>query len=220
MLIGDYYMILEIDKSEAMLSAEEPEDYSYEITGRVLGLDDECRRILAGRFKLFYMDVNAAMDEHRSIFELFDGRAQTLDYFYGIYETTDSTIQLAPSLVRLLDDEPFLGNVLILDRLEILPKFRGCNLGLLVMRRLIERFRHGAELVAIKPFPLQFECSMPSRDRWREQLKLSELGSRQDQATAKLRRHYGKLGFKHMRGSPFMFRLAERPLPKVSALEK
>lgn len=213
-------MLLDLDKSEEMLEAEEPTDYAYEVTGKVIGLDGSDRRSIAGKFRLYYMDLAAAYSDHESVFDVFDGRAETLDYFYEIFETTDSTIWPSPKLEALLGGGLYLGNVLILDRLEILPQFRGHNLGLIVMRRLIERFRQGAEIVAIKPFPLQLECEPRDVDRWRNRLRLNELGRNNSQATAKLRRYYRKLGFKHMRGTPFMFRLTGTPLPKIPDLEK
>lgn len=41
-------------------------------------------------------------------------------------------------------------NLLILDRVEILPKYRGGGIGLLVLTSLIERFSAGAGVVGMK----------------------------------------------------------------------
>lgn len=49
-------------------------------------------------------------------------------------------------------------------------------------------------------------------------MKYGELQKDLRRATAKLMRHYAKLGFKHMKGTPFMFRDAELPLPTPSEL--
>jgi hypothetical protein len=94
-----------------------------------------------------------------------------------------------------------------------LPEFRGYNLGLAVMRRLIERFGAGAAVVAMKPFPLQGEYSRRDRDEWRQRMQLDDFDKDLRRATAKLRRHYAKLGFKFMKGTPFMFRDAQIALP-------
>ena len=54
-------------------------------------------------------------------------------------------------------------NLLILDRLEIIiPQYRGKKLGLTILHHMIERFSAGASIVAMKPFPLQFE---PMKDK-------------------------------------------------------
>jgi hypothetical protein len=42
-------------------------------------------------------------------------------------------------------------------QMEIFPQYRGQQLGLKYVRAAITRFGIGCQLVAIKPFPLQFE---------------------------------------------------------------
>jgi len=105
--------------------------------------------------------------------------------------------------------------VLILDRLEILPKFRGKCAGLAVMAEMIRRFSPGAALVAIKPFPLQFEPAPSSDDekKWRRDLGLAELPEGKRIATKKLFDYYSRLGFLRLGRTPFMVRGSGRPLP-------
>lgn len=218
MFIDDYYMILKFDEDETMLVIGEPSDCVYVITGKVVGLGENNRYTLAGKFKAFYLDADTAQAEGIPIFHIYDEQSETVDYFTAIYSVRRGEISFSDRLCRLLGDAPYWGNVLILDRLEILPKFRKHNLGLLVMRRLIERYRAGVEIVAIKPFPLQAECldSTP----WRKRLHLHKLDADSDRSRAKLRRHYAKLGFKHLRGTEFMFFFAGDALPRVADLEK
>ena len=218
MIIGPYYMILDVDKATYALEPEEPGDYIYEIVGRIIGLDEAFRRVVAGRFKAIYVDVLAAEVARISTVNLFDASATTMEYFYAIYDSDGS--QFAGALTRLLDDQPYWGNVLIVDRLEILPKFRAHNLGLVAMRRIIERFRPGADIVAIKPFPLQNEAFVGHDAAWRARLGLPNFKGNQARAVAKLRRHYAKLGFKQLRGTEFMFLFAGAILPGIADLEK
>ncbi|MCE3606914.1 hypothetical protein LXA47_25395 [Massilia sp. P8910] len=218
MFIDPYYMILDVDKATYALEPGEPGDYIYEIAGRVIGINEVCRRVVAGRFKAIYVDVLAAEMARISTIDLFDANATTLEYFYSIYGSDGS--QFAGALTGLLDDEPYWGNILIIDRLEILPKFRAHNLGLVAMRRIIERFRPGAEIVAIKPFPLQNEAFIGNDAAWRARLDLSNFKGNQARAMAKLRRHYAKLGFKQLRGTEFMFLFGGAILPGVADLEK
>lgn len=106
---------------------------------------------------------------------------------------------------RLLERDVSYGNVLILDRLEILPQFRGHGLGAEVIRRLIERFSPGADLVAMKPFPLQLEANPCDQGAWRDKLQLEGLSRNAARSTSKLRRYYAAIGFKHLRGTQHMF---------------
>lgn len=41
-------------------------------------------------------------------------------------------------------------------------------------------------------------------DKWRQKMRLGDLEQNLPRATAKLRRHYAKLGFKLMKGTPSM----------------
>lgn len=108
---------------------------------------------------------------------------------------------------------------MILDRVEILPKYRGGGIGLLVLTSLIERFGAGAGVVGMKPFPLQLEPKQ-SRDSsaWVKRLRLGDLPRDAKVATEKLKRYYEKLGFVRMRSTPFMFRSMSWALPSVEQL--
>jgi hypothetical protein len=104
-------------------------------------------------------------------------------------------------LQKLLEDEIWNFNLLILDRVEILPKYRG------------------AGVVGMKPFPLQLEPK-ESRDSsgWAKRLRLDDLPRDEKMAKKKLKRYYGKLGFVEMKSTPFMFRSMAWELPSVEQL--
>jgi hypothetical protein len=218
MAYAHYFVFLEFDKEEVFLEDEGPEHYIYEVSGKIIALGPSARRIVAGQFNLYYFDICAALNAGESIFDMFDWKSTTIDYYPAIFEP--GSLETSAKLKKLFKCDPFFGNILILDRLEILPSFRSRNLGLVVMRRLIERFGAGAILAAIKPFPLQFEHVPPGADKWRTRMRLSRLEKGTRKATTKLRLHYEKLGFLAMKGTPFMFRLLDDPLPTNEELEK
>lgn len=218
MLINDYYIVLRYGGGEAELEDNDPSHYMYITEGTVVGEDEADGTVEVGRFRLFYIDVCAAMNAGASVFDIFDCTQETCDYYAAIFDV--GTLAPSPALRRLFKDEVWPGNTLILDRLEILPEFRGYNLGLAVIRRLIERFGAGAAVVAMKPFPLQHEYARDEEEReWQLKMKFDHLDQDQQRATAKLRRHYAKLGFKLMKSTPFMFRDAQIALPAPHKLE-
>lgn len=218
MLIDDDLFFLEINKSEASIEDNDPSHYLYVTTGNVMAQNDDQREILAGKFRLYYVDVCAALNAGASVFDVFDCESAIIDYFEPIFNY--GTLDISEKLLKLFKYDSSWGNVLILDRLEILPPFRARNVGLIVMRRLIERFGAGAAVVAIKPFPLQCERVSKDSDEWRDSLRLADFDKDIRRSTAKLRRYYAKLGFKAMKGTPFMFRLADSPLPSPESLQK
>jgi GNAT superfamily N-acetyltransferase len=218
MLVNDYYFHLRFRGGEAELEDNDPSHYRYVTVGTVVGIDEAEQETEVGHFRLSYIDVCAAMNARASVFDIFDLTQETFDYYSAIFNV--ETLGPSPELSDLFKGEVWPGNVLILDRLEILPRFRGHNLGLVVMRRMIERFGAGAAVVAIKPFPLQHTYTPDEEEEheWQLKMKLDNLDKNLRRATAKLRRHYAKLGFKSMKGTEFMFRDAEIVLPSPQKL--
>jgi GNAT superfamily N-acetyltransferase len=192
---------------------QEGDDYIHETDGDLTTLDDDddSQTVPVGKFHLYYVDANRALNEGVAVFDVLDTYSETIDYFEALYGSESPEIK--ERIGRLLDEDAFMGsNVLIVDRLEILPKYRGRSIGLFVMRELIARFSMGAVIVAIKPFPLQFEGAGPDDPAWRGRMQLGELIGNERAATAKLRAHYSKLGFILLRGTPFMVRSTDLPL--------
>jgi GNAT superfamily N-acetyltransferase len=83
--------------------------------------------------------------------------------------------------------------LLYIKRIEIEPKYRGKGIGLAAIRRAIDVLRVNCELVALKPFPLQFEGKVTPTNRREAQA-----------ATTKLKRYYRRMGFKDLGGTGFM----------------
>lgn len=214
MLIDSLYFTLEFRSSGCSLDGEEPSEYLYLTRGKIVALDDNGKKVSVGRFQIYYIDVGAALNAGTDVFDVFDSHASTADFFDAIFDP--ETLDLSDKLQKLFKHTSSWGNVLILDRLEVLPEFRRKNLGLVVMRRLIERFGAGACVVGIKPFPLQGEVTRSEEDPWRSRLQLDRFSDDHKKSTKKLQDYYAKLGFKAMRGTSFMFRVAEVPLPMLS----
>jgi hypothetical protein len=122
-------------------------------------------------------------------------------------------------LNQLLQGEVHDMNVLIIDRLEIQPAFRGCGVGLFVIRKLIERFSSGTGVIALKAFPLQFEVDNAKKtDPWSQRMALASFPLQKRSASATLRRYYARLGFIAMPRTDFMFMSSTARLPNVEEL--
>lgn len=210
------YLTLKVDATETAVEAEEPNDYIYEYEGEILSVEDDDKRKSVGRFRVFYADLDAAVNAGTAPFDVFDWRSETAPYVV-LYDAGSSPV---PAAIKAIGEEPFFfANLLILDRLELLPEFRGRGLGLLILRRLIERFSAGTGVVAMKPFPLQFEVARhDGPGEWSKALALETYSKDKRATMAKLQRYYAKLGFKKVAGTDLMIRATEDPLPKLEAL--
>ena len=202
---SDQYLALRWSVESSVLDSTEPDHFVYESRGDILTIDDYCdSRSLAGRFGLYYLDINRALSAGTQPFDVFDSSVQIFDYYYHLYDRNSS--YFSGRVMKLLNYEVWDSNILILDRIELLPQFRGQGHGLKVLRHMIDRFGAGAALVTIKPFPLQFEAvrSDPDKDKWRSQLKLDELTKSKPIGTKKLFDYYRQLGFRRIGRSPYM----------------
>ena len=215
------FLVFHIESARLLLVADDPGDYIYPICGRIAKIDDDDDdNIMVGKFRLYYVDIDSAIDTgYIDVFDIFDAHSDsTVDYYDSLFDP--DTIGFRENLQQLSNHEIFKQSVLIIDRLELLPGYRGKNLGLIIMRRLIQRFSAGAGVVAIKPFPLQFEQSTPDENKssWHVKMQLSSFRETKRDSIRKLRSHYGKLGFVEMKGTPHMFLSTTRRLPPIEKL--
>jgi GNAT superfamily N-acetyltransferase len=214
------FLVFHVEPARFLLVADDPGDYIYSICGRIAKIDDDDNDILAGKFRLYYVDIASAIDTgYMDVFDIFDAHSDsTTDYYDSLFDP--DTVGFSENLQQLFNYEIFEPSVLIIDRLELLPGYRGKNLGLTIMRRLIQRFSAGAGVVAIKPFPLQFEQSIPAENKsgWHAEMQLSTFRETERDSIRKLRSHYSKLGFVEMKGTPHMFLSTTRRLPPIERL--
>jgi GNAT superfamily N-acetyltransferase len=194
----------------------DPDEYVYETSGDILGIDDNGVKQPVGKFQVYYVDAEHAIDEGEAIFDVLDAHSSHVaEYFEPVFGSQEPHFN--SRILELFDHAVFGGNLLILDRLEVLPQYRGQGIGLTVLRHMIARFSSGAALVAMKPFPLQFEAS-PSvgfGDKWQDKMGLSQFPAAEDAATEKLFRYYSKLGFLRLSGTPMMVISTAHSLPSL-----
>ena len=213
------FLVFHIESTKFLLVDDDPGDYIYPICGRIAKMDDDESDILVGKFRQYYVDIASAINTGIDVFDIFDAHSDsTADYYDSLFDP--DTVGFSENLQQLFNYDIFEQSVLIIDRLELLPNYRGQNLGIIIMRRLIQRFSAGAGVVAIKPFPLQFEHRIPAEDEsgWHAEMQLSSFRETERDSTRKLQNHYRKLGFVEMKGTPHMFLSTARRLPRIDKL--
>jgi len=189
----------------------EPGDFIHELSGNILcSTEEDQRDRIAGRFRVYYANFELAENHGVTAFEVLDAYQHTFDYAETVLDSDERPF--STRLYKLLANEIWNFNFLILDRVELLPKYRGNGVGLLILSCLIERFGSGAGVVGLKPFPLQFEPRHET-ESWNSRLKLETYSTDVQKSTRKLRRYYEKLGFVPMKSTPFMFRSLSWALP-------
>jgi hypothetical protein len=161
----------------------EPEDCILDLKGRIyVSLADRGER-LAGRILLSL--CRFAIGEF-SPADALDAHSSDLSEYGVLFDGDDWN-------TMVMDQFECLGTDLLVPRkMEIAKRFRGLGLGLRVLRRSVDAFSGNCGLVAIKPFPLQFEGDVAGREQ--------EFQSARD----KLVRYYSRLGFEAIPGTDLM----------------
>jgi GNAT superfamily N-acetyltransferase len=212
----EFYLAVQAhDIPSASADYNEPSHFVHETDGDVV-LSGYSGNVLAkvGTFRVIQVDAEGALAQHVPVFDVFDQEAVTFAYFEQLYDEWNyGGFSYKDRVLKALrcEDEVISMNLLILDRLEIFPNFRGRGYGLEALQCLIQRFRMGVGLIVMKPFPLQFEDPEP------EELASRGLDGFVGSAafcTRKLKRYYAQLGFKRIPRTPFM------ALPTIYRLEE
>ena len=218
MAIATKYFSLEVDMATERLACTDAAYFSYKTSGSVVMLDDPSRPQRVGRFSLYYIDVDAALNAGTSVSDVFRARNATAEYFAEIFQP--APLRLSNQLADLSGDPDSWGNVMIIDKVEILPSYRSSGLGLVVARRLIERYSAGATVVVLRPMPSQCRISTPMEREWLDQLAPDKFPADPQSGMQKLRRVMSRLGFKSAGRSESMYRLADSMLPTPAELLK
>jgi GNAT superfamily N-acetyltransferase len=211
-------LVLRFDAERVYVDHQEPARYVIEHSG-VLDLVDEDDEVVEtiGSFSAIVVDAIAALVDKESPFDVFDSYSITFGFFENLYESNGGDFK--EKVIKTVGEDNFLWNpnLLILNRLVVTPEHRGHGIGLLALRTLIQRFGIGVGVVAMKPFPLQFEAASLDDPKTCARLGFDQFNLTQSKATAKLRKYYGRLGFKKVPGSEMMIRGLDVPLPLLDA---
>jgi hypothetical protein len=209
--MGHLYFIYDQDSERYIV--DEPEEYVRPISGYVEfligdGHDNahegkQERRTVAGRFDASYINFDNCLVAGVKLYGLMDTYSAEMA---EVYETLfDSrTDELRRDVKELLGNVPFR-NILVIDRVEILPAYRGMGIGLSTLWDIIQRHSAGCGIVALKAFPFQFRSGSRSgrlsfleESDWNKKMGYDTHSYTMEYAHEKLIFHLTKFGFKRI----------------------
>lgn len=193
---------------------ETEDTYLTSIEGNILYGDEDQ---LAGKLNIFYADLAGAAESGYSPFDILDIESATAPYFNALFDKETGEFK---ETIHSAAGNIFQENLLILDRLEILPEFRGKKLGLACIYRIIQQYRHGCGLIALKCFPLQFEAKHKHDvpDEWQKSIELEKFSKSRKTSWSKLEKYYSSLGFTKVRGTEIMIMNPDYKQPRFEDL--
>lgn len=185
------------------------ESYITYIHGDIKAFDEETDLfVLVGKIQLYYCDMLSAYANGRSLFEVMDGHSQTLEEFFAIlYNPTTEEMKYFVSELLDIEIDECDKNVLIFDRIEILPKYRGYGITKKVVNQCIKLFSNDCNVIALQCHPLQLN-NIDEEEiddiQWHKSLKFNDLEQDEKKAQKSLSSYYKSLGFIRIPRTNFM----------------
>jgi GNAT superfamily N-acetyltransferase len=190
----DYFLTTEYNFSSS-IGDQDPTRYLNQYFVRVkahsLRMHDE--EVLIGRGQITLILIGLAINHGFDIFDVFDAKQTTLNLGEAIYDF--EKYDYKDELQEYYNYELFTGNICFLERLELLPEYRGHGIGKKIIKGFTERFSDTCGLFAMKAFPLQLEQNHNIDNNWYKKMCLNEFEKDDEKAKYKLYSYYRSAGF-------------------------
>lgn len=174
------------------------EEYSFDIYFDHYE-DDNKIKIATGDFRIF--NTARVLNDYVHPSVIFDSSYENCKVYTTFYEY--DTCEIDQQLIKLNNwDDCFGSNIAFIDRMEIIPEFRGKLLGYFFLTNICNWLSTKVDLFLFKSFPLQFEGDVKDTNRNKIELR---------KAQRKLNDYYTSMGFKKVKfpekekGEEFLF---------------
>lgn len=177
----------------------EPDDYVLGVFGEITCTDESGIDSIAGTIQGYIIQVDRIINDGESLFDACDAHDQTVhDYACVLFDLRSGGLKPA------IEDQFGVvgaGDMLILDRIEVLPAHRRHRLGLAAACSFLDTFETGCCLAVGEPYPMQFKERTREHAEWCAKMGIDAFVQDEKLATAKLRAYWRRLGFERIRGS-------------------
>lgn len=165
-------------------------DFVHSILGRITAKSESSGKQGAGHIGASLVQFGEALNHGISSERLGDGISGDISEYWEHFFDVETgypkeEIQNEFEVVDL--------DLLIIDHVEIHPKFRGLGIAESAIHRMIDIFGTGCGLVACKPRPLQFTPSVAGDQEALKRLAFPHVS--EGEALRKLRSYWSRLGF-------------------------
>lgn len=171
--------------------------------------DEDEMESIAAKAQFYFVDLESAVNRGLDPGYIFDLDAEIHPYYERLYEENQ--------LVDFNDDvQDMFGhnlsslNLFIIHRVEILPLYRSRKLMEKILNDAIRLSSGTAQLIVLKPYPLQFESELSKHySHWERKMKLQSFDSNREKACLNLKKYYIDLGFKPVGSAGVMAKIKQ-----------
>lgn len=188
---------------ESYIGIIESNRYIQNINASIIKIDEygnDERIIGKGDIKLLLLEQ--AMNDHYSIFEVFDTYEYTMRIGSMIYDFDNCEIKEDLQKKLFGDDIMQNSNICIYERMTILPDYRGLGIGTKFVKDKYNFFSSACGLIVMQPYPLQLEATDPSgrKDEFERSMNFEELEKDSKKAFKSLTDFYKSIGYISVKG--------------------
>lgn len=213
--IGYYQIDFRINR---LLTVDrQPDDYICEVSGQITCTETENGiDTIAGTVQGYIIQVDRIINDGESLFDACDAHSQTVhNYSCVLFDFRSGGLKRA---IERQFNLVGAGDILILDKIEVLPAHRGHGLGLAAACSFLDTFENGCCLAVGEPYPMQFKEMTREHTEWCAKMGVDAFVGDEEHATAKLRAYWSRLGFKKIRGSKKFALSLEHSRPNLREL--
>lgn len=175
--------------------------YRQQINGVIHYFNDESnpeKSVVIGKIEAQKLLLGEAADAGYPGSAVFDADEMILDIGKTIYDFEKDDFSEA---IYEQFEIPWM-DVLIVSRLELLPQYRGSNIGKYAIRDLYNNFISGCSLMIITTFPLQLESRVPTiggaEYNWYKNMGYTTMEPDEEKSIYKLLAYYTSIGCKYV----------------------
>ncbi len=180
-------------------------------------LQDPIKRMLIGKAELSLVLLTLMTNQEMSYQLVFDNTQFLSELGETIfdYETNDFRG------LFLGETEVDSSNLLVINRLELLPKWRKKSIGKRVIKDIIWRFSGCFGLVMLKAFPLQqeFQYANNQKSPWETEMKMADFSQDEKFSNYKIFAYYLSLGFSKLENTDYFYMNSACLSDKFEAIE-
>jgi GNAT superfamily N-acetyltransferase len=158
---------------------------------------------LIGKFQLKLVHIALAINTGYPIYDICDSSQMMISVMFSIWDLEED--KLVPEIKEVLGDDidAIADDILIIDTLQIVKKYRGLGLAQKVLKDIYMRFEDAVALFVAEVFPLQIDdeilerCNEEEKDFYAKMDYQGFKGNRKSNIN-KIKKMYKSIGFSHI----------------------
>jgi len=189
------------------LDDENPDRYVNNYEAEILVYKPSGELIKIGRMYFSTILINQIIDQNYNLFHVFDSSISILDF--GLEFIDFENKEYNEHFMKYADKDMYLENICLITEYELIPAFRGKNLGSKILKDLYTRFGNGVGAIIVNSTPFQqtimnnIDEDQYEDDDFLKALTFEDAEYDEETAQLKIKAFFQRSGFKYLTNNYF-----------------